>query len=177
MARTNTVNKAAKDVGNCLVCRKELKKGDAYKWFKPYRSRKRVACTTCHFKNSHTCTSKWVTIYEAMEQLEDVANEFDYRTDISEVEDAVQELTDACEEVESEYREAAEAWGDAGAEMEEKADNVGDWDTDVDFDEKPHELDDDDEPKNDEERDALEVWVCDVQSAVEDMLGNCPGEM
>jgi hypothetical protein len=171
MARVNEVKKAAKDQGLCRICGKPINKGDAYRWIKPYRSTKVVACSTCFFRSSHMCTGKMVTIYEASESLEDALGS--WRTyDLDDL--PWDDFKDAIEEVVDEYEEAAEAMGEAGEENQNKAEELQSWHSDcdsADVDDYNGECDDNEMPLDLEN---AEAWKDSVRSAVEDAIAGCP---
>lgn len=114
MARLTTVDKARQSPGNCGKCQKEIKKGDRYLWWKPFRSGKRMRCGTCpRPRPSEVATNDKVSMcLSAGESVEDAINLFRKN---GEIEDLRSELESAAETV----REAAEAYRESAQNIED----------------------------------------------------------
>ncbi len=173
MARVTTVQKSMKEL-TCGRCRTVLPKGSAYRWAKPgFRSRTRlIRCmaSACSFWSSELTTSKLAEVYAAQE---DALEAIDGAETIEDLEGILTDAAERAQAVAEEYREAAEAMGEAGYEMEERADEIDGWAdtlTDVQFEELP-EVDEVDEEAEQAEAlgEALDTAKDEARSALEDM--------
>lgn len=92
MARLTTVEKARTSPGKCGKCSKEIKKGDRYLWWQPFRSSKRVRCGTCpRPRPSETATNEKLSLcYAAGEAIEDAINIFRDNGDIEDLRSAME---------------------------------------------------------------------------------------
>lgn len=124
VARVTTVQKSRKDQKPCGNCGTELPAGTGYLYYYVgFRSNyKRVRClkTECFPRPSERESSKTATILAAQESFHDQVDRIDSKEAI---EEAVQEVADAVNELAEEYREAADAWENGNEQLEEKADH------------------------------------------------------
>lgn len=133
MARVTEVDHARKDQGTCGRCGTEIKKGDPYRHASPgFRGPKLVRCMAfeCRFRPSDLTTSKMADVYAAQEAAHDDLDrllEEGAFTDPEDVRSVLEAVVDESSGVADEYREAAEAMGDAGSENEERADAIEAW--------------------------------------------------
>ena len=122
--RVNRVDRATGSKKNpwkdtaCMKCGRTIAKGDPYQWAKGFHGPKKVICGSCHFTRADLTNSKLSQVYEAFDAAYTELDSADAGTDLQEVLDSI---TEAVREVESEYREAAEAFNDGGPNAE-KAD-------------------------------------------------------
>lgn len=185
MARTTTVKAARKPQGNCGRCGKEIRKGDSYVHASPgFRSRKLVRCTDfdCRFRQSDLTTSKLSAIYAAQEGAEDDIAALDAdSTDKGTLEQILEAVADAADEVAQEYRDASDAWAD-GQGHEEWTDWAEECETYADdlrsvasdLEEPPEE---DAESEGDEDEDPSEdgnakvLWFDEAVETIETAIG------
>ena len=172
MPRINHVEKARKDQGACGKCGEPIIAGSPYNHisFRYGGKRKRHATKECQFRASDLTQSKMSAVYAAQESLED------YLADWADT--VVDGLRGECEEAASEvrcvaeeYAEAADAMGDAGADHQEKADELEAF---ADVLENVDLEDFDEDAEYDDKEQAESDWRDDCISAVEDALSNCP---
>lgn len=130
MARTNIVNKARKDQGNCAVCHKPINIGDSYKWVKPRYKGKIVACLACTIPLYMTSSSKMVAIYDEIATID--------REDTDNAGDSLRGLAETVREIGEEYQTAAdsqrEVFPDSSVadDNEEKAQGLDGWADELD---------------------------------------------
>ncbi|QPX62614.1 hypothetical protein SEA_WOLLYPOG_63 [Arthrobacter phage Wollypog] len=124
VARTKTVQKAAKDQGKCGKCGVELPKGSGYVWwtmgFRSNHKYKRCLKPECFPRPSERESSKFVTILSAQENFADNIDSLETKDDI---EAAVQEVGSAVREVADEYYEALDLWPNGNEQLQEKYDH------------------------------------------------------
>lgn len=98
----------------CHNCRREIKPGDAYKWFANRIGRSSIRknyCSTCHIRQSDMTTSPHLqTIYAGQEAADDALDGLDGRGTL----DSLSAI----------MRDCAEAYREAQASYEESADNI-----------------------------------------------------
>lgn len=116
----------------CGKCGRSIEKGETYRWYKiGFRSRyKYIRC------DSMACTPRYselesrdnmVTVWSAIESANDTLDGLDAadpEENTNSIDEAVQTAGQEINEAAGAYREAAEAMGGAGYEMEEKADTL-----------------------------------------------------
>jgi chromosome segregation ATPase len=127
MARVHRVAKSAK-VHVCGNGRHEIPKGSPYSWAKPgFRTRTPlIRCTAHPFRSSELTTSMASAPMAAQEAFDDVLGEIDRSTV-----EALDELTSALEEFQSEVRdyaeqrrESADAWENGNSQLEDLAETA-----------------------------------------------------
>lgn len=136
MARVKTIKKARKSPGKCATCGRVIEAGESYySWAFRYGG-KHCGCSSHFPKPSQLTQSKMGTALAALEDAQDNLDGWGDRPDeklplslenMPSEEDLKPILDDAASQlndVASEYREAAEAMGGAGAENEERADTL-----------------------------------------------------
>jgi hypothetical protein len=190
MARINYVKKAAKNQGNCQGCGKPIKKGDAYKWTKNFRSYKQIKCDNCNFRPSERTTSKMGAIWDAQEDAHNAVAEWDGQ-DLSDLQSNLENLAETIREVASEYQESADnineyfQGSEQACELEEKAQNLECWADDVEgvsleeFDEEGAKEEAKDEAEEKSEIDGLveekrESWAEEQRSEADNIIDECP---
>lgn len=194
MARIQTSTFAARKGATltCSKCRRNIEKGERYRWYKPgFRSRyKVVICSNCKVKPSETMSSKMAGVVAAVEDANEALDALeagDPEQDTSSIESILQEAASTIEGVADEYREAAEASPTGlifGEDYNERADEISNAASDLegwtaDENEPPdnhddHNTDEDAEPvdKDDCEdcADDRREWWSDQISAARDAL-------
>lgn len=136
MARVNTVSKSLKAQGECGKCRKEIKKGDGYRWwqFRFGGGGKCVRCLapTCRPRQSElTGSDKLSRVYAVGESVEDAISAFREDKDVDSLKTALTDGAEQLREVAQEYRDSSESIESgmnnrmpACDELEEKADSL-----------------------------------------------------
>lgn len=133
MARVKDVEKARTSPGNCGKCSKEIKKGEPYLWWKPFRSGKRLRCGTCpRPRPSETATNEKVSLcLSAGESVEDAINLFRKNEDLEDLRSALESAAETVREASEAYRESAQNIEDGfqhttsqSEELAEKGDNL-----------------------------------------------------
>ena len=128
--KVTNVAKAQKDTGRtCLGCRQPIVKGEAYKFFTPYRAGKVCRHEACgSFKQSELASNdKLSTLYAAIEDAQDELNEtvINSLDDLMSISDT---LVASIKEVAEMYQESASAiedgFGHSTSQSEEMSDNA-----------------------------------------------------
>lgn len=171
MARVIEVNKSMKPL-TCGRCQADLPKGSAYRHATPgFRGTRLVRCMEfdCRFRQSELTTSKMVDVYAAQEDATDAVEGWAGSEGTDELESILQECADRAREVAQEYADAADAMGEAGAEMQERADEIESWCDALECVEWP-DLEEDDEPPTEDSEETLNDWVDECRQAAQDAI-------
>lgn len=101
MTRIHHVMHARKNQGECRVCGKKIKAGDAYKWAQPRYKPKVIVCGDCRIKPTMISKSKTAILEEAMDELDQVS--------LKGLPDQLNYLWETAYEIAQDYQEAAES--------------------------------------------------------------------
>lgn len=197
MAKITVVQKAAKDQGSCSACSEPILQGQAYRWFKPFRSTKRVrhlACPT--WRPSEMATSEVLQMayaaqeggYDDLDTLTkapsladlDPIEEVDWSAAAAPLADAMAAFAENAREAAERANEMADSIEDgfgheteSSAEKREQADEIEAWASEAeDIDWPEAEIEDLEDPE--EIQDTIDAWWEDCRQVATDVLDNCP---
>ena len=149
VARVVTVAKSMKEQGACGRCGADLPKGSAYLWFKVgFRSnykQKRCMLPACYPKPSQRESSLSTSALAAQEDFEEEMSNAPLEIgDFEELNNRVEAVHEAIQEVAGQYRDAADAWENGNADADERADiwdeaadEISDWRAENEFNGEP----------------------------------------
>lgn len=125
------VRKARKDQGRCGRCGKPLPAGSAYQyWYPGFRStQKIVRCMDCTPRPSERESSLASSLLAAQESFEDNVDNLE---SVEDIEAAVQEVAEACQELATEYESALDGWENGNEQLQEKVDHYTDQSNEID---------------------------------------------
>lgn len=127
VARITTVGRSRKPYV-CGSCRETIPVGSSYRWFAVgFRGRPQIRCmkTTCTPRTSQLESSQLSEAYAARENAQDQLATMTEVSDLSDLQNVLDEFKDAIESVKDIYREADENFGGGGmTENAERADNL-----------------------------------------------------
>jgi len=144
---------------HCDRCGKKIEPGERYIYWTFYRGSTHTRCSGCPYpRQSELTESNMQSVYQAKEHLEDLSD----FSSVDEVQSAIAEAVSMAEESRDLYQEAAEAWGEAGYEHQEKADAVDAYISELEELDIPEPPDEED----DEHGVALETWREEVRTLI-----------
>lgn len=167
LAKITVVRRAQKDQGECERCHTKLPAGSGYKHYSVgFRGYKRRRCLECPDPlPSERESSKLAGVYAAQEAV-DVST----ITTVEDAQEVLREFAENVREVAQEYADAADAMGEAGYEMQEKADVLNSSADDVEqTDLSEYEADTDDDDEDDDSGLDLDALRDAVQTAVDEI--------
>ena len=188
MPRVNRVKKARKPQGECGKCRKKIKRGEPYIWWKFRYGGRRVQCGTCPGpkRSELTQSDKLSRLYAMEESIEDALVLFEKDHDLDNLKSTLEDAANEVREVAEEYRESASNV-ESGMnnrmpicdELEEKADTLDGKADELEnvsleeFDEESVEKEGKETKEEAIER-ARESWADDIRSEVENYTDLSP---
>lgn len=180
--KLNVVKAANKDQGTCGKCKKEIKKGDGYLWWKGRYGPRHVRCPSCRPRASELESNEKVSALLAA--IEDAEAGIDRwlslaTTDLSDLQTTANEAAEAVREVSEMFLEGqqniedgfqhstsqSDEMGERGEALEESASNLEslsleEWD----------ENGGDEEEMDDEKEDRFNTWAEEQAQTVRDAL-------
>lgn len=185
MPRVTTVKKARNDQGTCGKCGTPIAAGDGYRWTKFLRGPKLRRCTKyeCRFRASDLTRSDIRgSLYSAQEAFEDAP-----KSNLSELESAIESMTESVSEVMELIDEKVSAMEDgfghriqACDDLEDRKYEIESWHSELEdlmnevqsstYEHDPDDTDPDDEDAAQEAQDEFDRLL----SECEDAVGNCP---